>query len=499
MFVLILLQYILVLLVLVVAGFAFIYVAYIKYIHFKFSHIPGPKRESFIVGHTFIAKIVAERTSSLAETFLELHYKYGKVFVVFYLHMPFIAVADPAVVKRIMLDNKYLKPASNYQTFQSIFGQRFMGKGLVSETDHERWALHRRVFNPAFHRKYLMELTGTFNESADRLVKYLSAKADGKTEVKVMGAFERVTLDIICKVGFAMEGDMIFSDTPFSDAIKTGLGAMYTASSPWIQMDPRKEARDYRKKVIKAITLLRDTGVKVITDRFEAMKQEKELPKDILSYVIKSAVVEENLSMEEMVDHFLTFFVAGQETTSDLLSFVLICLGKNPHVLKKLLEEVDTVIGDKEVIEYDDIIKLEYMMLVIKETLRLYPPVTGGVRLISEDVDILGYKIPAGCSLFMMGYGMSRMEEYFKDALIFNPDRFKEEDPQRMYATFPFSLGARSCIGQQFALIEARIILCKILQKFNFQLVPDQSFGIFDELTIKPIGGCANYISFREK
>ncbi|KAJ8017742.1 Cholesterol 24-hydroxylase [Holothuria leucospilota] len=176
---------------------------------------------------------------------------------------------------------------------------------------------------------------------------------------------------------------------------------MYTASSPWIQMDPRKEARDYRRKVIKAITLLRDVGVRVITDRLEAMKQEKELPKDILSYVIQSAVVEENLSMEEMVDHFLTFFVAGQETTSDLLSFVLICLGKNPHVLKKLLEEVDRVIGDKEVIEYDDIIKLEYMTLVIKETLRLYPPVTGGARLISEDVDILGYKIPAGCSLFV--------------------------------------------------------------------------------------------------
>ncbi|PIK62667.1 putative cholesterol 24-hydroxylase [Apostichopus japonicus] len=474
-------------------------VCYLYYVHQKYDHLPGPKRDAFFQGHSSILKKVLAKEECFAEVYAKLHREYGPLVVLFFYHMPFLSAVDPKVVKELLLNNKYPKPSLNYDAFRSLFGVPFMGNGLVSECNHEKWAIHRRILNPAFHRQYLKELTGTFNESADRLVQYLSLKADGKTEVKLIHAFERVTLDVICKVAFSMEGDMIQQESLFGDAIHLCLDSMYQAGSPIIKIDPRKKYRDYRRDVKKAARLLRGTGLKVINDHLEDVRQGRELKKDILSHVIKSAVVDGNFTMEEMIDEFVTLFVGGYETTSTLLSFTMVCLGQNPHVLKKLLEEVDSVIGDKEDITYDDIIKMEYMMLVLKETLRLYPPVIGSTRLLPEDADILGYKVPAGSSVSILSYVMARMEEFFPDPLTFDPDRFKDSDNRTMYAYFPFSMGARSCIGQQFAMIEARVILCKILQKLDFKLVPNQDFGIYDQLTIRPSGDCANYISLRNK
>lgn len=139
------------------------------------------------------------------------------------------------------------------------------------------------------------------------------------------------------------------------------------------------------------------------------------------------------------------------------------------------------------------------MTLVLKETLRLFPPVLGTVRVVPEDMTVVGIKIPAGTALGVLSYTMGRMDEFFKDPLTFNPDRFNQQEDRPLYAYFPFSLGARSCIGQQFAMIEARMFLSKILQNLNLRLVPEQDFGIYEELVIKPKGHCANYITIRRK
>ncbi|KAJ8045095.1 Cholesterol 24-hydroxylase [Holothuria leucospilota] len=449
---LILLKYALVLTILAVVTACLGFIAYLHYIHQKFQHIPGPKRTSFIFGNYDIQKALTEERTTMSEILTDLHSEYGPVVVIYLLHMTFVSCTDPKTVKEILLDNKYLKPSFNYEPFRQLFGERFMGKGLVSETNHEKWGIHRHILNPAFHRKYLMELITTFGESADRLVKYLSVKADGKTEVKVMDALERATLDVICKVGFSMEGDMIANDTPFANAIHISLHAMRDTMSPSARFDPRKKARDYRRDVKNAVKLLRGTGLQIITQRLQDLKEGKELPKDILSFVIDAAVVKGNFTMEEMIDEFVTLFVGGQETTSTVLSFALICLGQNPHEMDKVREEVDRVIGDKKVIEYEDIMKLEYMTLVLKETLRLFPPVLGTVRVVPEDMTVVGIKIPAGTALGVLSYTMGRMDEFFKDPLTFNPDRFNQQEDRPLYAYFPFSLGARSCIGQQFAM-----------------------------------------------
>ncbi|KAJ8045974.1 Cholesterol 24-hydroxylase [Holothuria leucospilota] len=111
---------------------------------------------------------------------------------------------------------------------------------------------------------------------------------------------------------------------------------------------------------------------------------------------------------------------------------------------------------------------------------------------------VCGHNIPAGSNVQMSHYIMARMEQFFKNPLTFDPERFLRDEDKPLYAYFPFSLGTRSCIGQQFALIEARVILAKLYQNYDFKLDPTQSFEILDQLTLKPKGQCMNYIYSRQ-
>ncbi|KAJ8045530.1 Cholesterol 24-hydroxylase [Holothuria leucospilota] len=421
---------------------------------YKFRHVPHPPVDSLIIGHSGFLSAVRDDKTTYAEYGFNLHHQYGPVFCLFIFHMAFVFAADPKTVKvsisrivqELLMNSKYLKPELNHDVLGRVGGERFVGNGLIVITDHERWSHHRRVLNPAFHRKYLMELMYIFEDSAKRLTDFLATQADGEKEA-----------------GFSIKEDMISNRTAFSDAIEFCFyGATKMSQSPLLWWDPRKEARDFRKKLKSDIRLLRNTGENLIRQRLQDQKEGKDLPKDILSYIIKTAMLEENFQLEEMVDEFMTFFVAGQETTGNLLAFTMICVGQNPHVMQKLIEEVDSVIGDKEVLLYEDIAKLEYMMLVSTFT-------------------------------------MSRQEQFFKDPMTFDPDRFTREEDSPLYAYFPFSLGPRSCIGQQFALVEARVVLTKLLQKLKFQLVPGQNFGITERLTLKPADDCRHYLLPREK
>lgn len=106
-----------------------------------------------------------------------------------------------------------------------------------------------------------------------------------------------------------------------------------------------------------------------------------------------------------------------------------------------------------------------------------------------EEHIISGIRIPANTTLVFSTYIMGRMERYFKDPLTFNPDRFSKDAPKPYYCYFPFSLGPRSCIGQVFAQMEAKVVMAKLLQRFEFQLVPGQSFKLLDAVTFRPLDG----------
>ncbi|XP_022088639.1 cholesterol 24-hydroxylase-like [Acanthaster planci] len=494
-------------LLLTCAGLLFVaFVLYLHYQHCKYAHIPAvPCKgwKGFFFGHSSLMMEYRERNLTLSDAIVDMIQQYGPVIHVFFFFAPLIFVVDPDFVKEILCTDTHPKPYAVYRIFIKIFGTRFLGSGLVSELNPEAHAQKRALLSPAFHRKYLQGLMGQFNAGADLLIEKLSPKADGKTEVVMLDELDRTTLDIIAKVAFGMDLNITLDDSsPFKEAVSMCFqGGDKESKNPWLVFSPLPAARKYRKEVRKCINFLRDTGRRCIEERLRAMEKQDDVPNDILTYILKEIDCfkgEKAIDQEGLIDEFVTLFIAGQETTANLLSFTLVELGHHPEVLHRLKTEVDAVVGDKDFLEYTDISKFKYMMQVLKETLRLWPPVAGTSRELACDLMVKGYKLPKGTVVLLSSYAMARMDEFFHDPLQFDPDRFNASDDRPQYAYFPFSLGSRNCIGQQFALIEARVLLAKLLHKFNFELVPGQGHSVLAEITMKPKGRCRNYITIRE-
>ncbi|XP_067427704.1 cholesterol 24-hydroxylase-like isoform X2 [Thunnus thynnus] len=450
------------------------YCLYIKYIHMKYDHIPGPPRNSFFFGHSPTFLRIMKNGGNIHDQFLEWSETYGAVYRINALHFVLIGTTCPATTKEILMSPKYPKDKFLYKRLFSLFGQRFLGNGLVTALDHEQWYKQRRIMDPAFSSLYLRGLMGTFNETAEKLMSKLSEIADEKTEAKMLKLVNCVTLDVITKTLCGILKILHF------------------------QFNPKN--RPFINEVKEACHLLRTTGAQWIQERKTAMQNGDDVPKDILTQIIKTAGKEESMTKEDeelMLDNFVTFFIAGQETTANQLAFCIMELARHPDILEKVKKEVDDVIGMKHDITYDDLGKLIYLTQVLKETLRIYPTAPGTSRDVHEDLIIDGIRIPGGFTCFLSSYVTGRMDKFFKDPLTFDPDRFHPDAPKPYFCYYPFALGPRSCLGQNFAQMEAKVVMAKLLQRFDFTLIPGQTFGILDTATLRPDGGVVCLVKHR--
>ncbi|KAM8920827.1 cholesterol 24-hydroxylase-like [Pelodytes ibericus] len=476
------------LILLSLAGLCFLlYCAYIQYTHMKYDHIPGPPRDSFLFGHSPTIIKLMKKESFIYDKFLEWVNLYGPVIRINGLHKVVVLAVSPEAVKEFLMSHKYQKDIF-YKHLASLFGVRFMGKGLVTDRDYDHWHKQRRMMDPAFSRSYLIEMMGPFNEKAEDLMTVLSQKADGKQEFKMHDMLSRVTLDVIAKVAFGMELNSLEDEkTPFPQAISFVMRGMVEMRNPLVKFLPGK--RGLIQEIRKSVLLLRETGKKCIEKRRLEMEEGVEVPVDILTQILKGAALEENCDDESLIDNFVTFFIAGQETTANQLSFAVMELARHPEILEKVQAELDEVIGSKRDIEYEDLGKLQYLNQVLKETLRLYPTAPGTSRWLEEETMIEGVRIPSKATIMFNSYIMGRMEENFKDPLSFNPARFHPDAPKPYFTYFPFSLGPRSCIGRVFAQMEGKVVMAKLLQRFEFELAAGQSFKILDTGSLRPMDG----------
>ncbi|XP_074985968.1 cholesterol 24-hydroxylase isoform X4 [Caretta caretta] len=437
-----------------------LYCCYVRAIHAKYDHIPGAPRASFLLGHLPIVWRMLKKNELALDVFIQWAEEYGPIVRFNAFHRVSLMVLSPEGVKEFLMIPQYPKDGITYGKLYALFG--------VS---------------------YLIGLMETFNEKVEELMEKLEEKADGKTEVDIMSMMSRVTLDVLAKVAFGIELNTLQDDqTPFPHAVSMVMKGMNEIRVPFVQYMPGKQK--LIKEVRESVRLLRRVGKECIEQRQEAIQNGEEVPQDILTQILKGdAAQEETRDDETILDNFVTFFIAGHETTANQLSFTIMELGRQPEILERLHAEVDEVIGAKRDIDYEDLGKLEYLSQVLKESLRLYPPVSGTIRWTGKENVIEGIRIPANTTLFFSTYVMGRLEKFFKDPLTFNPDRFSKDAPKPYFTYFPFSLGPRSCIGQIFSQMEAKVVMAKLLQRFEFQLVPGQSFTIMDTGTFRPKDG----------
>uniref|UniRef100_A0A8C6SWQ3 Cholesterol 24-hydroxylase n=1 Tax=Neogobius melanostomus TaxID=47308 RepID=A0A8C6SWQ3_9GOBI len=458
------------------------YCLYIKHLHLKYDHIPGPPRKSFLFGHSPIFLEVMKNDGVIHDKFHEWSETYGPVYRINILHYVIIGVTCPEATKEIMMSPKYPKDKFLYKRLFNIFGVRFLGNGLVTAQNHEQWYKQRRIMDPAFSSLYLRGLMGTFNERAEVLMDQLSEEAESNTVADMLSLFNCVALDIIAKVAFGVDLNLLKYSSPFPKAIETCLkGMIYYIRDATFEYFPQNWR--FINEVREACRLLRTTGAQWINERKTAIQNGEVVPRDILTQIIKSAGQEESITKEDEE------FILGQETTANTLAFCTMELGRHPDILEKVKKEVDDVIGMNREISYDDLGNLTYLSQVLKETLRIYPTAPGTSRDLPDDMVIDGIHIPGGVTCFLSSYSAGRMEKFFKDPLKFDPDRFHPDAPKPYYCYYPFALGPRSCLGINFAQMEAKVVMAKLIQRFDFTLVPGQSFNIRDTGTLRPMSG----------
>nr|ATW72320.1 cytochrome p450 CYP3049E5 [Brachionus calyciflorus] len=472
----------------------------------RYKHLPGPKTNG-IIGFYFGQYFEIVNHVSNQNLQHELHLKwsklYGSIFKYQVLDRMTVIISNEETVKATLIDEDIpKKPIAAFP-----LGERFLGFGLLTETDKSKWRHRRQILNHVFKKDILLGNLNEFNSKGDILIEHLKnlcLSNGSSSSLQLFYELNRLTLDIIAKVAFDLDTNCLKkSESKLNLYITKGLEATtLEIIDPLCKFKPNKWSSITNLK--ESMRKLRKFSIESLTIKLKELKDTQFLGKNVLSFLIQNAKTEEDFDFERLVDDFVTFFIGGQETTANALAFCFLELGQNPEVLKKLREEIDSVLGSKKYINNDDLSKLEYTSAVFKESLRKWPPVASFSRILDEDIELLGYKIPKNTFFLMPVYVMARSEKYFPEPEEFKPERFLKNDPfssqNRIssYTYMPFSIGPRNCIGQNFAKIEGKLILAKIIQNFDFELDPNQSFKVVQHATLRPIDGVKIFLKPRQ-
>ncbi len=229
-------------------------------------------------------------------------------------------------------------------------------------------------------------------------------------------------------------------------------------------------------------------------------RENAEHPEDLLSLLMQARDEDDSSQMndKQIRDEIATLMLAGHETTANALSWTWMLLAQHPEVYQKLLNELDTVL-DRRSPTVEDIPHLRYANMIIKESMRLYPPVPLFIRDAVKDYELGGYKIPAGCYILISQWVMHRHPKYFENPEKFIPERWEQDLekqlPKGVY--IPFGEGHRICFGQSFGMMEAVLLLATIARKFQLTLVDADSIIPQPSITLQPQHGIKVKISQR--
>ena len=330
---------------------------------------------------------------------------------------------------------------------------RLLRDGLLV-TDGDFHDELRRKMAPALHKQMLSE----YLEIMWRRTDQVSAGWDGRKPVDMLVAMRKIALLILLDALFAVD---FSAEMPrlWPSILKT---LRYISPGPWVVW-PRLPRPGYRHALQQMDGFL----YRLIKERREKNGNSS----DLLGLLVQTPGMGDDL----IRDQLLTMLIAGHDTSTALLAWALYLLGSHPEVMLRAQDEVDMVLGWKTP-DLDSLDRLEYLDLVIKEVLRLYPPIHIGNRRAATDLEFQGYRIPVGQRVVYSIYLSHRMPKYWPDPQRFDPQRFRPEQARLRphYAYVPFGGGPRNCIGFAFAQVEVKIVLARLLQKFCLELASSQ-------------------------
>ncbi len=352
-----------------------------------------------------------------------------------------------------------------------------LGDGLLT-SDGENWKRQRRMVQPAFTRKRM-------SGYAAMMVDETRAVADEwhpGGEVDMGREMVDLTLRIVCRTLFSYRIDHKTDQVARAMRTLNGAQATLNLTPEWLPTPGRIRAN-------RAIQLLDSIIYDIIEQRRNATDTTAQ-PHDLLQRLVDAVDSEDRdsrLSDREIRDQLMTLFLAGHETTSHALTWTWYLLARNPDVEEKLHEELDQVLAGRRP-GYEDLPSLPYTEQILQEAMRLYPPAYVLARRADRDTEIGGYSVPAGSEVVLWLYMSHHDARWFPEPEAFQPERFQDEarEQRPKLAWLPFGGGPRACIGQEFAMTEARLILATLAQSFRPRLVSDDPVEPRPAITLAP-------------
>jgi beta-ring hydroxylase len=422
--------------------------------------------------------ISAIRSQAFFIPLYDLYLTYGGIFRLNFGPKSFLIVSDPSIAKHILKENT---KAYSKGILAEIL-DFVMGKGLIP-ADGEIWKVRRRTIVPALHQKFVAAMIGMFGQATNRLCKKLDAAASDGENVEMESLFSRLTLDIIGKAVFNYDFDSLANDTGIVEAVYTVLREAEDRSIapiPVWEIPIWKDISPRQKKVNAALKLVNDilneliAICKKIVDEEDLQFSEEymnEQDPSILHFLLASG---DNVSSKQLRDDLMTMLIAGHETSAAVLTWTFYLLSKEPGVVAKLQEEVDSVLGDRFP-TVEDMKRLKYTTRVINESMRLYPQPPVLIRR-SIDDDVLGkYPIKRGEDIFISVWNLHRSPHHWNDPDKFNPERWPLDGPNpnetnQNFSYLPFGGGPRKCVGDMFATFEVIVAVAMLIRRFNFKM-----------------------------
>ncbi|KZN25512.1 cytochrome P450 [Haladaptatus sp. R4] len=377
-------------------------------------------------------------------------------------------VADPEAIRRVLVTNaeNYRKPTLGGD--EGLGG--LLGDGLLT-SDGEHWRRQRTVMQPSFYGEKL-------NEYGDIIVRDTTELADSFTDgehTNIHAEMSQLTLRIVVEslLGSRIDG--------MERAIREALievGERFQPGPAGFVPEEAPTPRNvrYRRAVDRLDRILRE-----IRRQHDYSGDEDDLLGTLLGEREAG-----NLTDESVRNEMMTLLLAGHDTTALTLTYAWYLLAKHPDVRRKFHDELDAVVDGTPTVA--DLTDLDYLDEIVTETMRLYPPAYVVYRQANEADDLAGFHVPADTVVSTPQWVVHHDERFFDDPWEFRPERwtdeFRRELPQ--FAYFPFGGGPRKCIGDGFAMREAKLVLATLGKRFEFDLVSDTPLTLVPLVTLHP-------------
>ncbi|XP_017066757.2 cytochrome P450 4d8 isoform X1 [Drosophila eugracilis] len=449
----------------------------------KVANLPGPLCPPLIGALHLMFRLNPKTFIKVGKEYVT---KYGHLQRVWVFNRLLIMSGDPELNEHLLSSQEHLVKHPVYK----VLGQ-WLGNGLLL-SDGKVWHQRRKIITPTFHFSILEQFVEVFDQQSNICVQRLAQKANGET-FDVYRTICAAALDIIAETAM---GTKIYAQanesTPYAEAVNecTALLSwrfmsvylqvelLFTLTHPHLKWRQTQLIRTMQEFTIKVIEQRRQA----LEDRQKQSRLTETVDEDVgskrrmalLDVLLMATVDGKPLTNDEIREEVDTFMFEGHDTTTSALSFCLHELSRHPEVQEKMLEEILRVLGTdrSRPVNIRDLGELKYMECVIKESLRMYPPVPIVGRKLQTDLKYTNSVygdgvIPAGSEIIIGIFGVHRQPETFPNPDEFIPERHQDGSRVAPFKMIPFSAGPRNCIGQKFAQLEMKMMLAKIVREYE--------------------------------